>query len=105
MADVLVAGTVLRVKLASRGVGDRVDLSLRPETLRLLGVGESPPPGWAALSGMLEDVDYLGPVTRFLMRIADGTHLHGMTIAPPAVSGPITVAFDPAQAVILEARA
>lgn len=102
MADVLVAGSTLRVKLTNGGIGDRVVVSIRPETLRLLAPGESAAPGWATLSGMPEDVEYLGPVTRFVMRIADGTPLHVMTIAPPATSGQITVAFDPAQAVILE---
>ena len=103
IADVLVAGSVLRLKLAG-GIGDRVDLSLRPETLRLLAAGEAAPPGWATLSGTLEDMDYLGPVTRFVMRVGDGTQLHVMTIAPPAASGPITVIFDPAQAVVMESK-
>jgi ABC-type Fe3+/spermidine/putrescine transport system ATPase subunit len=102
MVDVLVAGSTLRVKFANGGVGDHVTLSIRPEMLRLLAAGETLPPGWAILSGTLEDVEYLGPVTRFVMRIADGTPLHAMTIAPPAAPGQITVAFDPARAVILE---
>ena len=102
MADILVAGSTLRVKLANGRVGDRVTVSIRPETLRLLAPGEAAAPGWTALSGMLEDVEYLGPVTRLVMRIAEGTQVHVMTIAPPAASGQVTVAFDPAQAVILE---
>jgi ABC-type Fe3+/spermidine/putrescine transport system ATPase subunit len=102
MADILVADRRLRVKLAHGGIGDHVVVSLRPETLRLLAAGESPPPGWATFSGTLEDIEYLGPVTRLMMRIADGTQVHVMTITPPAASGQINIAFDPAQAVVLE---
>ena len=64
--------------------GDKVVLSLRPEALRLLAADEPPPAGWATLAGQLGEIEYLGPVTRFTVTLADGTPLHLMALAPPA---------------------
>jgi iron(III) transport system ATP-binding protein len=104
-AQISVAGTTIPAKLASGAVGDPVELSIRPEHLRLLAAGEPTPSGWVALTGALQDVDYLGPVTRFVIVAGENLHLQTMTIAPPPASGPVTVAFDPGKAVVLESKA
>jgi ABC-type Fe3+/spermidine/putrescine transport system ATPase subunit len=105
IADVLVGATTVRAKLPPERSLERMALSLRPEVLRLLAGGEAPPPGWSVLSGTLEDVEYLGAITRFRVRLADGTLLGAMALAPPAASGAVAVAYDPARVVVLEDEA
>jgi iron(III) transport system ATP-binding protein len=105
IADVLVGATTLRARLPRPTALERVALSLRPEALRLLAAGEAPPPGWRALTGTLENVEYLGAVTRFVVRLADGTPLAVMALAPPAATGEVAVAYDPARVVVLEDEA
>jgi hypothetical protein len=78
-------------------------MSLRPEALRLLAPGEAMLPGWATLSGTLGEIEYLGPVTRFAVALADGAQLHLMALAPPAMSGAVTVAYDPRRVVVMGA--
>jgi ABC-type Fe3+/spermidine/putrescine transport system ATPase subunit len=101
-ADVLVGAMAIRARVPRQLLLDRVALSLRPETLRLMGEGEAPPPGWRALAGTLDDMEYLGPVTRFTVRLVDGTRLTVMALAPPAVTGDVAIAYDPARVVVLE---
>ena len=105
VADVLVSATTLRARLPRQMSLDRVALSLRPEALRLIADGDAPPPGWRVLSGTLEDVEYLGAVTRFTVRLADGTPLSVMALTPPVASGEVAVAYDPARVVVLEDKA
>jgi ABC-type Fe3+/spermidine/putrescine transport system ATPase subunit len=105
IADVLVGATTLRARLPRPMSLDRVALSLRPEALRLIADGEAPPPGWRVLSGTLEDVEYLGAVTRFTVRLADGTPLSVMALTPPVASGGVAIAYDPARVVVLEDKA
>jgi ABC-type Fe3+/spermidine/putrescine transport system ATPase subunit len=95
-------GGVVRVRGASRNAGEKVVLSLRPEALRLLAAHEAPPPGWDSLEGQLGEIEYLGPVTRFAVALADGTPLHLMALAPPSAPG-TTVAYDPARVVVMAA--
>ena len=102
IADVLVGTTTLRARLPRQMSFERVALSLRPEALRVIASGEAPPPGWRVLSGTLQDVEYLGPVTRFALRLGDGTALAVMALTPPVGTGEVAVAYDPARVVVLE---
>ena len=103
-AEIAFADTTMRAKV-SGGVGDNVVLSLRPEALRLLASGEAAPSGWATLAGMLGEVEYLGPVTRFTVQLLDGATIHLMALAPPAASGVVTLAYDPRHVVVMGAPA
>jgi putative spermidine/putrescine transport system ATP-binding protein len=47
-------------------------ITVRPEKIRLLAEGEEPPPGSHAEPGRIEDVVYLGMLTRYLVSLADG---------------------------------
>jgi ABC-type Fe3+/spermidine/putrescine transport system ATPase subunit len=102
-AEIAFAGTTMRTKSARGNVGDAVVVSLRPETLRLLGAGEAAPAGWATLDGRLGEIEYLGPVTRFAVTLADGSLIRLMVFVPPAASGAVTVAYDPQCVVIMGA--
>jgi ABC-type Fe3+/spermidine/putrescine transport system ATPase subunit len=102
VADVLVGATTLRTRLPPQISLDRVALSLRPEALRLIAENETPPPGWRVLSGTLEHVEYLGAMTRFTVRLTDGTPLSAMALAPPSATGDVAVAYDPVRVVVLE---
>ena len=104
-ADVLIGATTIRARLPRRMSLDRVALSLRPEALRLIAKGDAPPAEWRMLAGTLADVEYLGAVTRFSVRLTDGTLLSVMALAPPGASGDLAVAYDPARVVVLEDEA
>jgi ABC-type Fe3+/spermidine/putrescine transport system ATPase subunit len=101
-ADIAVAGTTLRLNGVRANVGESVILSLRPEALRLLAVGEAAPSGWATLTGTLGEIEYLGPVTRFTVTLADGAVIHLMSLAPPDAMGSVTIAFDPQRVVDMD---
>jgi ABC-type Fe3+/spermidine/putrescine transport system ATPase subunit len=105
IADVLVGATTIRARLTRQTSFDRVALSLRPEALRLIGDGEALPPGWRVLAGTLQDIEYLGAMTRFVVRLADGTSLTVTALTPPASTGDVAVAYDPARVVVLEDEA
>ena len=49
--------------------------AVRPEKLRLEDVGYSAQPGEQTRRGTIEDVVYLGPITRYVVRIEDGSAL------------------------------
>jgi len=86
---------VVRAVSTTGAVGDKVAASLRPEALRVLAAGETAPAGWATLTGKLSAVEYLGPVTRFAVTLADGAALHVMALAPPAGEVEVRLAYDP----------
>ncbi|MBV8793062.1 MAG: ABC transporter ATP-binding protein [Pseudolabrys sp.] len=100
-SEISLGGTTISGQFPGVQTGDRVTLSVRPETIRLLVPGEDPPRGWIVLSATLEDTEYLGPVTRFKLRLTDGTRMQAMAITASALSGHIRIAFDPARVTIL----
>jgi ABC-type Fe3+/spermidine/putrescine transport system ATPase subunit len=103
LAEIAFAGTEIRTSCARGTPGDTIVMSLRPEALRLLASGEAMPLGWATLTGTLGDIEYLGAVTRFAVVLADGAQLQLLALAPPAMSGAVTVAFDPRRVVVMGA--
>jgi len=103
LAEIAVAGAVMRTNSPRGKPGDVVVASLRPEALRLVAPGEAVLPGWATLSGTLGEIEYLGPVTRFAVALADGSLIHLMAFVPPAVSGAVSVAYDPRRVVVMGA--
>jgi ABC-type Fe3+/spermidine/putrescine transport system ATPase subunit len=103
-ADIEVAGATLRLNGVPGNAGESVTLSLRPEALRLLAAGEAAPSRWATLTGALCEVEYLGPVTRFTVTLADAAVVHLMTLAPPTATGSVTIAFDPQRVVVVDVQ-
>ncbi len=99
--EVAFGGGVVRVRGAPGQDGEKVVLSLRPEALRLLAAQETPPPGWATLTGALGEIEFLGPVTRFTVTLAGGTPLQLMALLPPASGGEAVVAYDPQRVVVM----
>ena len=101
VVDVTIAGGNLRVRSTTAQVDQRIEISLRPEAIRLLAPGDAVPAGWATLSGTLNGVEYLGAVTRLYVRLADGAPPLQLTVSvAPADSGEIRVAYDPASAAV-----
>ena len=101
IVEVAFAGGMARAASAAGAVGDKVAVSLRPEVLRVLAPGEAAPVGWTTLAGKLGVVEYLGPLTRFAVTLADGTALHVMALAPPAAEGDVRLAYDPRSVVVV----
>jgi spermidine/putrescine ABC transporter ATP-binding subunit len=98
MIEVAVGGAILRVRSGIGQPGEHVDISLRPETFRVLGREEGPPSGWQTLAGRLDNIEYLGATTRLHLRLSDDRSLLLTVAAAPADKGEITVAYDPGRA-------
>jgi ABC-type Fe3+/spermidine/putrescine transport system ATPase subunit len=101
--EVAIGGGTLRARSDSGQAGETVEISLRPEAFRVMAVGEAAPPGWGVLNGALAEVEYLGATTRLHLRLASGARLQLTVGAPPASSGDVAVAYDPALAVVWKA--
>ena len=87
-----------------RAVGDgneseSVNLSLRPETIRLLAAGETPPPGWSVFEAGLGPIEFLGAMTRIDLQIGNGAILRvaSLDVLPDELKarGRIAAAYDP----------
>ena len=99
--EVTIEGGSLRVTDARAQAGERVEISIRPEAIRVLSAGDSAPAGWCTLTGSLGGVEYLGAVTRLYVRVsANGPALQVAVAAAPAGGGEIRLAYDPARAVV-----
>jgi spermidine/putrescine ABC transporter ATP-binding subunit len=101
--EVAIEGGALRARSDVGKPNDRVDLSLRPEAFRLLTADEAVPAGWSTLSGTVADMEYLGATTRLHLLLSGGARLQLTVAAPPASGGGVTVAYDPAMAVVWSA--
>jgi ABC-type Fe3+/spermidine/putrescine transport system ATPase subunit len=100
-------GDVLRIRVGTReframgqgGAGERVNFSLRPETIRLLDEGEAPPPGWSVVEAGLGAIEFLGAVTRIELKIdSDATlRVASLDVLPNELitRSRVTAAYDP----------
>ena len=100
-------GEVLRIRVGQqefRAVGDAsesetVSFSLRPETIRLLDTGETPPPGWSVFEAGLGPIEFLGAITRIELQIGNGAMLRvaSLDVLPDELKarGRIAAAYDP----------
>jgi putative spermidine/putrescine transport system ATP-binding protein len=79
-----------------------IHLLVRPESLRLLGDGEL---AINHLSGELDDVVMLGDVTRYFVRLSDGSRVSAKRLTaaapPPAKGSPVTLGWSVEDTVIL----
>ncbi|MDP1751725.1 MAG: ABC transporter ATP-binding protein [Reyranella sp.] len=88
----------------ARALGrDGADLvSLRPEALRL---DAEAPPGWPRIGGSVVHVEILGPITRFDVRLVDGSLLKVAALDEPhrtlAPGAAVMLAYDPARVTVL----
>ena len=97
-ASEFVAGFIGVSNLLER---DGRQFTVRPEKIRLLAEGEQPPDGSHAEPGRIEEVTYLGPVTRYVVELAAGGRLTAVrqnleTAAAEALAArgrPVTVAW------------
>ena len=103
MIEVAIGGGSLRARSEIGQLGDQVEMSLRPEAFRVLAAGEAAPAGWSLLKGALTEVEYLGATTRLHLRLAGDARLQLSVAMPPAAEGDVSVAYDPAMAVVWKA--
>jgi putative spermidine/putrescine transport system ATP-binding protein len=97
-ASEFVAGFIGVSNLLER---DGRQFTVRPEKIRLLAEGEQPPAGSHAEPGRIEEVTYLGMVTRYVVELAAGGRLTAVrqnleTAAAEALAArgrPVTVAW------------
>jgi ABC-type Fe3+/spermidine/putrescine transport system ATPase subunit len=79
--------------------GESVSFSLRPETIRLVDAGETPPPGWSVFEASLGSVEFLGAITRLELRLGSGAILRvaSLDVLPDELRarGRIAAAYDP----------
>jgi putative spermidine/putrescine transport system ATP-binding protein len=99
----LTAGEPVQACAANGGVKDElIHLLVRPESLRLLAAGEA---ATNHLCGKLEDVIMLGDVTRYFVRLADGSRVSAkrLTVAapPPPKGSPVTLGWSAEDTVVL----
>jgi hypothetical protein len=78
---------------------ESVSFSLRPETIRLLDAGETPPPGWSVFEAGLGPVEFLGAITRIELQIGNGAMLRvaSLDVLPDELKarGRLAAAYDP----------
>ena len=100
-------GIVLEAQAQGHAAGAAVMASLRPETLRLLPPGETPPSGWARLEATVARVELLGALTRVELATQAGMPLKlAMLDLPPQQVAPgktVALAYDPARVAVFAA--
>jgi putative spermidine/putrescine transport system ATP-binding protein len=73
VADFVGVSNLVRGALAEALAGTPGAFTVRPEKIRMLEPGTSPPPGSCAVDGRIHDVVYLGPYTRYLVDVGAET--------------------------------
>jgi iron(III) transport system ATP-binding protein len=95
-------GTTNLLEPGKLGLSGTGMISLRPEALRL---DAEAPAGWPRLSGAVAHVEIMGPITRFDVRLADGSLLRVASLDEPqrplAAGAHVTLAYDPARVTVL----
>ena len=90
--------------IGALGVGDEVEISLRPEAVVLTTHGGSTPTSIPALAGTVEQAAYLGNTVRYIIRTAGGlsvTALVPKTATRIPVGEVVGIAWSPADALVL----
>jgi putative spermidine/putrescine transport system ATP-binding protein len=100
---ILAAGEIVRARAANGAAKDEpIHLLVRPESLRLLGDGEV---ATNHLSGALDNVVMLGDVTRYFVRLSDGSRVSAKRLTaaapPPAKGSLVTLGWSAEDTVVL----
>jgi len=102
-----VDGIELMARASERAAGDRVSLSLRPETLRVLSPGEAPPARWARIEVVVGRIELLGATTRVECLAAGKVALRlALLDLPPGSIVPgarVALAYDPDRVAVFPA--
>jgi spermidine/putrescine transport system ATP-binding protein len=112
------SGEICRIRAGAGAVGEVIDVSLRPESIRLCSTtptnggaaadtNAGAIPGWA-LDGTIEQAAYLGATVQYQVRSQGGialTALTPRTEARRSVGDPVVVSWLPDEALVLGDRA
>jgi putative spermidine/putrescine transport system ATP-binding protein len=103
MTMTLAAGELVRARPTDGVAKDEaIHLLVRPESLRLLADGEI---ATNHLLGELDDVVMLGDVTRYFVRLPDGSRMSAKRLTaaapPPAKGSPVTLGWSAEDTVVL----
>ena len=120
------SGEMCRIGSGARSIGDVIDVSLRPESIRLCSAastandaatdvngdgaasGSEPPTGGWAIHATIEQAAYLGATVQYQVRSRGGlalTALSPRTEARRSVGDPVVVSWLPDEALVLADRA
>ena len=120
------SGEMCRIGSGARSIGDVIDVSLRPESIRLCSAastandaatdvngdgaasGSEPPTGGWAIHATIEQAAYLGATVQYQVRSRGGlalTVLSPRTEARRSVGDPVVVSWLPDEALVLGDRA
>jgi len=100
------SGETCRVARSDLPADSPIDVSLRPEALRLCRAGDAPA-GGEAIAATVEQVAYLGSAVQYLVRTPGGL---GLTVLAPksgdraGIGDAVTLAWSPADALVLADR-
>ncbi len=88
---------------AAAGIGERVRLGFRPESVRLTALGEAAPAGWNHVEAEIVQVTYLGEIEQSELRLSDGTGIKAFEADPrtPRVKGACVRVCVPTTSVFL----
>ena len=86
--------------------GREIIFSLRPEALRLVERGATPPSGWAEFAAEISRIEFLGALTRLEVRLPDAQLLRvallDQRLDSLRVGGVATLAYDPRRLTIYQ---
>jgi iron(III) transport system ATP-binding protein len=90
-----------------RSLGAAVQLSLRPEAMRLIDTRDTVPAGWHRLQGQLGRIELLGALTRFEAIVGADLRLHVAVLDAPLEAliqgSDIMLAYDPRRVTVFAA--
>ncbi|MGH8665521.1 MAG: TOBE domain-containing protein, partial [Burkholderiales bacterium] len=99
-------GARFRIEAGTMAPGERITFSVRPEALRLVTDGETPPPGWSCIEAQVARVEFLGTLTRIEARLPGETMLRVALLDQPletlATGRMLRLAYDPRRVNVLE---
>ena len=94
-----------RIEAGAAAPGERITFSLRPEALRVVAAGDTPPPQWGCIEAQVTRVEFLGTLTRLEARLPGETMLRVALLDPafetPSAGHVLRLCYDPRRVSVL----